>query len=90
MTFFSRQYVDLVAPEVHDAVVAVGMHAKTGSRGFASHTDTLGIEFLINGQTITESELVRYQASYRRGAGGGRSARTAPYFAPNVRVAHFD
>lgn len=55
-----RQYVDLVAPDVYDAVVAVGMHAKTGSRGFASHTYTLGIEFVINGQTITESELVGY------------------------------
>jgi D-amino peptidase len=55
-----RQYVDLVAPNVYDAVVAVGMHAKTGSRGFASHTYTLGIEFLINGKTITESELVGY------------------------------
>ena len=55
-----RQYVDLVAPNRYDAVVAVGMHAKTGSRGFASHTYTLGIEFQINGKTITESELVGY------------------------------
>ncbi len=55
-----RQYVDLVAPDVYDAVVAVGMHAKTGSRGFASHTYTLGIEFLLNGKTITESELIGY------------------------------
>ena len=55
-----RQYVDLVAPDVYDAVVAVGMHAKTGSRGFASHTYTLGIEFQINGKTITESELVGF------------------------------
>jgi D-amino peptidase len=34
------------------------MHAKTGSGGFASHTFTLGIDFLINGQSITETELV--------------------------------
>ncbi len=41
-----------------DAVAVVGMHAKTGSGGFASHTFTLGIDFLINGQSITETELV--------------------------------
>ena len=51
-------YVDLVAPNAYDAVAVVGMHAKTGSRGFASHTYTLGIEFLMHGQTITETELV--------------------------------
>jgi D-amino peptidase len=39
-----RQYVDVVAPDTYDAIVAVGMHAKTGSRGFASHTYTLGID----------------------------------------------
>ena len=51
-------YVDLVAPNAYDAVAVVGMHAKTGSGGFASHTYTLGIEFLIHGKTITETELV--------------------------------
>lgn len=55
-----RQYVDLVAPDVYDAVVLVGMHAKTGSGGFASHTFTLGIEFQVNGLAITESELVGF------------------------------
>ncbi len=55
-----RQYVDLTAPNAYDAVVAVGMHAKTGSRGFASHTYTLGMEALINGVTVTESEIVGY------------------------------
>jgi D-amino peptidase len=51
-------YVDLVAPDAYDAVAVVGMHAKTGSGGFASHTYTLGIEFLIHGKPITETELV--------------------------------
>lgn len=51
-------YVDLVAPGAYDAVAVVGMHAKTGSGGFAAHTYTLGIEFQINGRTITETELV--------------------------------
>lgn len=55
-----RQYVDLVEPGVYDAVAVVGMHAKTGSRGFASHTYTLGIEIRLNDRAITETELVGY------------------------------
>lgn len=51
-------YFDLVLPKAYDAVAVVGMHAKTGSRGFASHTFTLGIGLLINGRAITETELV--------------------------------
>lgn len=51
-------YVDLVAPGAYDGVAVVGMHAKTGSGGFASHTFTLGIDLLINGKSITETELV--------------------------------
>ena len=53
-------YVDITAPDVYDAVVAVGMHAKTGSKGFASHTITLGMDMLLNGKSITESEIVGY------------------------------
>jgi len=51
-------YFDLVEPRAYDAVAVVGMHAKTGSRGFASHTFTLGIGIVINGREITETELV--------------------------------
>ena len=51
-------YFDLPDLEEIDAVAVVGMHAKTGSGGFASHTFTLGIDLLINGQSITETELV--------------------------------
>ncbi len=51
-------YFDLPESEQIDAVAVVGMHAKTGSHGFASHTFTLGIDLLINGQPITETELV--------------------------------
>ena len=53
-------YVDLVAPNVYDAIAVVGMHAKTGSKGFASHTFTLGIALELNGKEITESELIGY------------------------------
>ncbi len=55
-----RQYVDIVAPDTYDAIVAVGMHAKTGSQGFASHTYTLGMDLWMNGRSITETELVAY------------------------------
>jgi D-amino peptidase len=55
-----RGYVDLVAPNVYDAIAVVGMHAKTGSRGFASHTVTIGIALEVNGKEITETELVGY------------------------------
>jgi D-amino peptidase len=53
-------YVDITEPNTYDAVVAVAMHAKTGSRGFASHTITLGMDMLINDKPITESEIVAY------------------------------
>jgi D-amino peptidase len=53
-------YVDITAPNTYDAVVAVAMHAKTGSKGFASHTITLGMDVLLNGKSITESEIVAY------------------------------
>jgi D-amino peptidase len=53
-------YVDITEPNTYDAVVAVAMHAKTGSRGFASHTITLGMDMLINDKPITESEIVGY------------------------------
>ena len=53
-------YVDITEPNTYDAVVAVAMHAKTGSRGFASHTITLGMDMLINDKSITESEIVAY------------------------------
>jgi D-amino peptidase len=55
-----QPYVDIIEAGAWDAVVVVGMHAKTGSRGFASHTFTLGIDFILNGRHITETELIGY------------------------------
>ncbi|MEJ0054409.1 MAG: M55 family metallopeptidase [Bacteroidota bacterium] len=55
-----RQYVDIVAPNTYDAIVCVGMHAKTGSGGFASHTYTIGMDIIMNEKSITETELVAY------------------------------
>ena len=55
-----RQYVDLVEEDEYDAVAVVGMHAKTGSGGFASHTYTLGMDWILNGMSITETEIIGY------------------------------
>ena len=55
-----RHYVDIVAPNAYDAIVAVGMHAKTGSVGFASHTVTIGMGLWMNGRSITETEIVAF------------------------------
>ncbi len=63
MTFRDEQfdaYGDLPEPGVFDAVAVVGMHAKTGSGGFASHTYTLGMDIIFNGQSITETELIAF------------------------------
>jgi D-amino peptidase len=51
-------YIDLQEPGSYDAVVAVAMHAKTGSGGFASHTKTLGMEVCYGEQSVTESEMI--------------------------------
>jgi D-amino peptidase len=53
-------YVDLSDPGVYDAVVAVGMHAKIGSNGFISHTYSLGTDIILNGMSITETELIAF------------------------------
>jgi D-aminopeptidase len=36
------------------------MHAKSGSRGFASHTFAPGLDFIVNGASITETELIGF------------------------------
>lgn len=57
----TRDFDGYFAPptmEKFDGVAVVGMHAKTGSHGFASHTYTFGIGIAINGQFITETEFV--------------------------------
>lgn len=72
-------YGDLPEPGRYDAIVVVGMHAKTGSGGFASHTFTLGMDILFNGQSITETELIalswgRYDTPVIFGSGDDRLA----------------
>lgn len=51
-------YLDLAEGGEFDAVAVVGMHAKSGSGGFASHTYTIGMELLMAGRSISETELV--------------------------------
>ena len=55
-----RPYVDLTEEGAYDAVAVVGMHAKTGAGGFASHTYTLGMDIIMNDMSITEAELIGY------------------------------
>ncbi len=55
-----RPYVDLTEAGAYDAVAVVGMHAKTGAGGFASHTYTLGMDIIMNDMSITETELIGY------------------------------
>lgn len=51
-------YFGLSTPGAYDAIAVVEMHAKTGSRGLASHTLTLGIGVVINGREMTKTELM--------------------------------
>lgn len=51
---------DLVEPGLYDAIAVVGMHAKTGSGGFASHTITTGMDVILNGHSVTETEIIGY------------------------------
>lgn len=51
-------YIDPVKPGAFDAIVAVGMHAKSGSGGFWAHTYTYGTEIIFNGRAVSESEFI--------------------------------
>ena len=53
-------YDGAAIPNAYDAIAVVAMHAKTGSKGFASHTKTIGMDIIFNGMSVTESELVGY------------------------------
>lgn len=53
---------DAPAPEAgaYDGVAIVAMHAKTASGGFMAHTGTFGIEWIINGRSVSEAEFSAY------------------------------
>lgn len=53
-------YIDMQERNVYDAVALVGMHAKPGSGGFVAHTYTGGMEFWMNGLSLSEPEIIAY------------------------------
>jgi D-amino peptidase len=53
-------YIDLPETEKYDAVAVVCMHAKTGTPGFISHTYNGGCDWIINGKSINETEIIAY------------------------------
>lgn len=55
-----RPYVDLTEKGVYDAVAVVCMHSKTGGGGFAAHTYTLGMDWILNDMSINETEIIAY------------------------------
>lgn len=57
-------YIDLAEEGAYDAVAVVGMHSKTGGGGFLAHTYTIGMDWILNGRSINETEIVIY--SYGR------------------------
>jgi D-amino peptidase len=55
-----RPYVDLTEEGLYDAVAVVCMHSKTGGGGFAAHTYTLGMDWILNDMSINETEIIAY------------------------------
>ena len=55
-----KPYIDLAEMEKYDAVAVVCMHAKTGNTGFMAHTYSGGCDWIINGKSITETEIIAY------------------------------
>jgi D-amino peptidase len=53
-------YIDLPEMEKYDAVAVVCMHAKTGSNGFMAHTYNGGCDWIINGKSINETEIIAF------------------------------
>jgi D-amino peptidase len=55
-------YLDAI-DSTYQAIVAVGMHARAGSRGFMAHTVTLEPVYTVNGARITETALIALSAA---------------------------
>ncbi len=53
-------YIDLAEQEQYDAVAVVCMHSRTDGGGFASHTYSLGTNWIMNGRAINETEIIAY------------------------------
>lgn len=55
-----RPYIDLTEKNLYDAVAVVCMHSRTGGGGFAAHTYTLGMDWIVNDMSINETEIIGY------------------------------
>lgn len=53
-------YVDLTEKGMYDGVAVVCMHSKTGGGGFAAHTYTIGMDWILNDMSINETEIIAY------------------------------
>ena len=53
-------YTALTQKGIYDAVAVVYMHSKTGGGGFAAHTYTIGIDWILNDMSINETEIIAY------------------------------
>jgi D-amino peptidase len=53
-------YTALTEEGIYDAVAVVCMHSKTGGRGFAAHTYTIGMDWILNDMSINETEIIAY------------------------------
>jgi D-amino peptidase len=50
--------------EIFDAVAFVGMHSKTGGGGFMAHTGNPGMDPILNGRSVNETELAIISAGF--------------------------
>jgi D-amino peptidase len=53
-------YIDIAGVDQYDAVAVVAMHAKTGDAGFLAHTYNGGCDWIINGKSISETEIIAF------------------------------
>lgn len=53
-------YLDLLHENSYDAVAVVGMHSRTGGGGFIDHTINAGSDWIFNGMSVNESEILAY------------------------------
>jgi D-aminopeptidase len=53
-------YTALTEKGIYDAVAVVCMHSKTGGGGFAAHTYTIGMDWILNDMSINETEIITY------------------------------
>ena len=55
-----ESFSGLTESGAYEAIVVVGMHGKTGTVGFAAHTYGVGKDFILNGQSMSETDLIAY------------------------------